>query len=250
MKRKILSFVLALCLIIPCALVFTACKKDEDTTAKTVFVASETELRDALTASTGDSVIKLSQDINLASGIEVRTTAVLNLNGKTLTATQNSAQLSLFIVVGNGRLTIEGEGTINSATQSNDYSMAIWARDGGKVVINGGIFTNVGAKAMEDNGTTPNNNELIYVSADGEVIINNGVFVGNTENTTYGTKYTLNKKDNTNAVLIVKGGMYKEFNPANNLAEGPSTNFVAEGYHVVSSTVDTATWYTVVVDAE
>ena len=36
------------------------------------------------------------------------------------------------------------------------------------------------------------------------------------------------------------------FNPADCQAEGAHTNFVADGYKVVTETHDTDTWYTVV----
>ena len=34
--------------------------------------------------------------------------------------------------------------------------------------------------------------------------------------------------------IIVKGGTFVNFNPADNTAEGAHTNFVAEGYKVVT----------------
>ena len=41
------------------------------------------------------------------------------------------------------------------------------------------------------------------------------------------------------AKITVKGGKYKNFNPANNTSEGNGTNFVAEGY---TSTQDGEYW--------
>lgn len=42
--------------------------------------------------------------------------------------------------------------------------------------------------------------------------------------------WVLNLSDNTNSHINVYGGTFVNFNPANNLSEGQSTNFVAEGY--------------------
>ena len=46
--------------------------------------------------------------------------------------------------------------------------------------------------------------------------------------------FVLNKKDADRAttVIEVRGGEFTNFNPADNKAEGPNTNFVADGYTV------------------
>lgn len=248
MKNKILSFILILCLIIPCSLVFSACDKEKELEDTAIYVGTATELTTAVSEADANKVIKLSNNIDLTRTITITRTVTINLNGKTLTQTNTEDDYAMFIIDENGVLTIEGEGTINSATQANDYSMAVWARNGGKAIINGGTFTNVGAKAFEDNGTTPNNNELIYASANGEITINGGAFIGNTQNATWGTRYTLNKKDSSNGQLTVKGGTFKEYNPAQSLSENPQANFVADGYEVISAENNGATWYTVVAE--
>ena len=249
MKRKILSFVLALCLIIPCALVFTACgNKEKEPAGTTIYVDTATELINAVAEAEADDVIKLNANIDLETKITIESKVTINLNNKTLTAVNDTAGDGIFMVIANGELTIEGDGTVNSATQANDYSMAIWAKDGGKVIINGGTFTNEGAKDFEDNGTTPNNNELIYASANGEIIINGGVFIGNTENETWGTRYTLNKKDSSNGSIIVKGGTFKEYDPSGSLSENPIANFLADGYVCQEGEVEGVTWYIVIAE--
>lgn len=247
MKNKILSFVLAICLIIPCALMFAGCN-DKEPKDNAIYVDSATELATAIADAKAEDVIKLNANIDLTNTITITNTVTINLNGKTLTQTNTEDDYSMFIIDAEGILTIEGEGIVNSATQANDYSMAVWAKNGGKAIINGGTFTNVGAKDFEDDDTTPNNNELIYASANGEIIINGGAFIGNTENERWGTRYTLNKKDGSNGQIIVKGGTFKEFNPAESLSENPQANFVADGYTVGSTEVEGATWYTVVAE--
>ena len=99
--------------------------------------------------------------------------------------------------------------------------MAIWATDNGKVVINDGYFTNIGAYSETDG----EHFDLIYASVNGEVEINGGEFKCETP------KWTLNIKNESRetAKIVVKGGKFHGFNPA----EAEEGNFVVEGYKVV-----------------
>ena len=118
----------------------------------------------------------------------------------------------------------DGKGTINGLGK-NDWSMAVWAKENGKVIINNGYFTNVGAKSEEDS----EHFDLIYASGNAQVEINGGEFKCETP------KWTLNikDKDRNTASIIVKGGKFHQFNPSNCTSEGSNTNFVAPGYKVV-----------------
>jgi len=176
----------------------------------------------------------------------------LNLNGNDISA-PNSESSALIKVVTGAKLTINGNGVINSASQANDYSMAVWAR-GGEVIINGGTYTNVGGADFEiANSTNPNNNELLYVGGrdgstyvGGTITINGGKVIGNYENETWGTRYTLNKLDaDTNAQIIVKGGEFRQYNPSASLSEYPQANFVAEGFEATLDTRNNVNWYVV-----
>lgn len=180
--------------------------------------------------------VKLLENIDLLTGIVVAKTKVLDLNGKTLTAKNDTEGIGIFNIIGNGDLTINGDGTIDSACQTNDYSMAVWVTEYGKLTINGGTYTNLGAKDFEDDNTTSNNNELIEVRDYAQVTINGGRFIGNTKNATHGAKYTLNLKDahKTTAKITVKGGTFTSYNPAVSKSENPIMNFVADGYKVVA----------------
>ena len=173
--------------------------------------------------------ITLGNDIVLQNTLTVSDSFILNLNSKTLTAVESFADTALIKVIETGVLEIIGPGTVNSASQGNDYSIAVWAA-GGEVTINGGIYTNDGAKDVEDNGVRPNNNEMIYASNGGHITIKDGFFKGNTQNARWGTKYTLNIKDNSDSVISVNGGTFVEYNPAASASESPIANFVAEGY--------------------
>ena len=84
----------------------------------------------------------------------------------------------------------------------------------------------------------------------GTLIVNDGFFQVAPDIGTKDYRYTLNCIDgnykNGTAKIIVKGGTYVNFDPSNNGAEGSGTNFVADGYKVVSETHGSDTWYTVV----
>ena len=165
----------------------------------------------------------------------------IDLNGKNINAplfaesngavNEGTTDSYAFWVKEGAKLTINGNG--NVTTQACTYSIAVWAQ-GGEVVINGGTYANAGEGS-----------DLIYASAGGKVTINGGTFKANKKqagvegnNNEYSA---LNLKDNTGSTIIVYGGTFYNFNPADNLSEGPGTNFVATGYNVVQS----GEWYTV-----
>ena len=146
--------------------------------------------------------------------------------------TEGSTDSYAFWVKDGGKLTINGNGSVK--TQPSTFSMAVWAQ-GGEVIINGGEFENTG-----------NNCDLIYASAGGKVEIYGGKFIANLNEGAPGTanQYpALNIKDadRTISSIIVYGGSFFLFDPANNKSEGNNTSFVAEGYKSVAS----GKWYIV-----
>ena len=190
------------------------------------------------TAAALEDVLAQGGEATLAANINLENTAIvitegeatINLNGKTITGglfaessgaiTEGDSDSYAFWVKEGAKLTINGEGEVK--TDACKYSMAVWAQ-GGEVVINGGYYENAGEGS-----------DLIYASAGGKVTINDGEFnpckkqagVDGTAD-----MYTaLNLKDNTGSQIIVNGGKFHNFDPANNASEGEGTNFVAEGY--------------------
>ena len=192
----------------------------EDQVDESVKVSTVEALTEALTV--GGSV-SIEANIDAPTAIVVKADTALNLNGKEITVKEDIVGDGVFKVV-NGTLTIEGEGVVNGLGK-NDWSMGVWATENGKVVINGGYFTNVGAKSAEDS----EHFDLIYASGNGQIEINDGEFKCETP------KWTLNikDKDRATASIVVKGGKFYGFDPSNSEAEGPGTNFVAPGYKVV-----------------
>ena len=178
----------------------------------------------------------LTSDVELSKSLKVTENLILNLNGHNITVNNTSDELEEGdgIIVTNGHLTINGEGTVTANTR------AVWARGtgGAKVTINGGKY--VGANGF---GT-----EVIYASGNGQITINGGEFEAVTENQTSFAvpQYAvLNLQDKQECNIVVYGGKFKNFDPANNVSENPKKNFCAEGlfsskvgdYYVVSDAI-------------
>ena len=187
--------------------------------AENVGVETLEALTEAIAAG-GEVVVSASIDAPTGFTITADTTVV---NNGEITVKEDTEGNGVFTVT-NGTLTLDGEGTINGLGK-NDWSMAVWAKENGKVIINNGYFTNVGAKSVEDS----EHFDLIYASGNAQVEINGGEFKCETP------KWTLNikDKDRSTANIIVKGGKFHQFNPSNCISEGLNTNFVAPGYKVV-----------------
>ncbi len=175
--------------------------------------------------------IVLTDNLELPNTMLVEGDVTVDLNGKTikagLFAENGSGNISdgatdsyAFWVKQGAKLTINGNGTIE--TQACKYSIAVWA-DGGEVVINGGTYKNAGEGS-----------DLIYAKNGGKVIINNGKFIANEKQSGVsgtGELYSaLNLHDTTtgNSITVV-AGEFVNFNPGNNLSENPKVNFVADG---------------------
>lgn len=180
-----------------------------------------TNLPDAVADVEEGSTITLLEDMDLPTAVEVTKEVTIELNGHTLSVTEDIEGNGVFHVLTGGKLTINGEGTVNGLG-NNDYSIAIWA-DGGEVIINGGTYTNVGAGDDD-------HYDLIYAKNGGTVTINGGTFEAHTP------KWTLNLKDTDGSSITVKGGTFKNYNPSEVYTEPTQPlDFVAEGYKVVEN---------------
>lgn len=171
---------------------------------------------------------KLTEDLVLDKTVAVETgkEVVLDLNGKTISNTTdiwNTAanDWSLLSVRG-GSLTIKGAGTLQA--KENDC-FAVDVMDGGKVVI--------------EDGTYVGNAHAVYVF-EGSVEIKGGKYSIQQPSglpSPYG--YVLNCYDanckNGTAKIMVSGGEFEKFNPADCAAEGAHTNFLADGYMSVEA---------------
>lgn len=149
----------------------------------------------------------------------------INLNGKSVNITGNSAGVG--VVLDSGNLTVKGSGKFGDLEQKSVSTL--FYVDGG--VFDGGILT------IEGDATYYSTNECAYARKSSAIInINGGKWVG-------GETYTLNKLDSEqDAVISVTGGEFYKYNPAASQSENPVTNFVSDGYGVVKS----SDWYKVV----
>ena len=188
-------------------------------TSESVSVETLEDLTEAIAAG---GKIKITASIDAPTGFAITADTTIVNNGE-ITVKEDTEGHGVFTVT-NGTLTLDGKGTIDGLGK-NDWSIAVWAKENGKVIINNGYFTNVGAKSVEDS----EHFDLIYASGNAQVEINGGEFKCETP------KWTLNikDKDRATASIVVKGGKFHGFNPSDCASEGPNTNFVAPGYKVV-----------------
>lgn len=188
---------------------------------------------------TGD--LTISADLATSKEIKVNgSKATINANGKTVANTvdiwnEGTGAWSLVSAQGGAALTVKGNGTFKA--KENDC-FAVDVQDGSTLVIEDGTFIG--------------NIHAVYV-LEGTAYIKGGFYSvqqkypdANKANEFVLNCYDDNRKNGT-AKIIVTGGTFVNFNPANCQAEGANTNFVADGYKVVSETKDNGdVWYTVV----
>ena len=186
----------------------------------------------ALFATGGEA--KLAADLVLDESMAVKAgkEVVLDLNGKTVSNTadlwnESIASWSLLSVRG-GSLTIKGAGTLK-AKENDCYAVDV--QDGGTVVI--------------EDGTYVGNIHAVYVQK-GTAEIKGGKY---SIQQTYpdaakAYEFVLNcfdeNRKNGTAKILVSGGEFVKFNPADCQAEGAGTNLVIPGYKSVAS--GTETW--------
>ncbi len=146
----------------------------------------------------------------------------LNLGGKSLVNTEQIADLTtepktiaMLSVTDGTTLTINGNGTMK---MKDEDCYLINVKDGSHLIIEDGNFSGCTSTVQVQKGTLE---------------INGGTFDLVTKYQGKST-YLLNCIDsnykNGTAKIIVRGGKFIGFNPADNAAEGAHTNFVAPGY--------------------
>ena len=171
--------------------------------------ATEEALAEAI--SNGDEVVVLTGDITLAEALTIEnTTATIDLNGKTLTAAETDG----IVANAGANVTISGAGKVIS---NGAPIRAI----GGKVVVEGGEFTQTGAfntaistyrysvdsreggEIIIKGGEFKTNNGMINVSPNSSVVVEGGSFLF--DNNTKGTRHFAY----ISGTLTVKDGEFK-----------------------------------------
>ena len=185
--------------------------------------------------------IKVDADINPEKSLVATKDTTIDMNGKTIKNTtdiwnESAAEWSLVSARENADLTITGNGTF--AAMENDC-YAVDVQDGATVTI--------------ENGTFIGNIHAVYVLK-GTAYIKGGFYSVQQKypDAAKADEFVLNcldenYKDNKSANIIVTGGTFVNFNPADCKAEGAHTNFVADGYSVIrEDKANGDKWYTVV----
>ena len=203
-------------------------------------VANVTELKEALTnggvvAVTKDIQTNNSEDTAVAR-IVISQPTTLNLEKKIITPNNMGNNKTNFCA-----LIVDADTTINAGENGGidtgvNGGYGINVRNGATLTINGGYYYGGGTAVQVQKGT---------------LIINGGTFACEPySNPTYGYNFLINCVDgaykNGTAKAIIQGGTFINFDPSNCTAEGAHTNFVADGYKVVSEAHGADTWYTVV----
>ena len=210
---------------------------DKDARVK---AGSETAIREAMKKA--GSVITVTDEIKPSETLVAdKKDITLNMNGKTIVNDtdlweKGSAYNWSLVSAQNGSsLTIEGNGTFK-AKENDCYAVDV--QDGSNVVIK--------------NGTFVGNIHAVYV-LEGTATIEGGTYFVQQKypDAAKADGFVLNCYDanraNGTAKIIVKGGTFINFNPADCWAEGAHTNFVADGYKVTSETkANGDVYYTVV----
>ena len=205
-------------------------------------VVNVTELKEALT---NGGVVNVATDIRTnnsedtaAARVVISQPTTLNLDKKIISPDNmgnntNSNFVALYV---NADTTINAgkDGGIDTGVNGG-YGINV--KDGATLTINGGYYYGGGTAVQVQEGT---------------LIINGGTFACEPySNPTYGYNFLINCVDkaykNGTAKAIIQGGTFINFDPSNCTAEGAGTNFVADGYKVVSQTQTNGdVWYTVV----
>lgn len=185
-------------------------------------IKNEASLR-ALFATGGTAKLAADLVLNKSVAVTPGKEVTLDLNGKTISNTEDLWRgdpyydWALLSVRADGSLTIKGTGVLK-AKENDCYAVDV--QDGGKLVI--------------EDGTYVGNAHAVYVY-EGTAEIRGGKYSIQQKSSNpdpYG--YVLNcydkNRENGIAKIVVSGGEFEKFNPADCVAEGPHTNFLALGY--------------------
>lgn len=224
--KKLLSTIMALVMLL--SLVPMAVAEEGGTGGGAEQSNSVYEVTDAAqlvwAAENYTGVVKLMNDVEIEDTVIVTAAITLDMNGHKLFNTKDiwthpgndvegPRKWSLVSVRENGDLTITGNGTFDA--KEND----VYAID---------LFDN-GVRCTIEDGTFIGNVHAVYVQY-GMLVVNGGTFsVQQVYSTQKPYEFTLNCLDASfkdgSAQIIVNGGSFYKFDPANNKAEGENTSF-------------------------
>ena len=194
-----------------------------------------TSLKAALEAAQNGQTVILLSDATVNERIDIYGSITLDMEGHTITYEASSGTSSGIICLWDtAKLTITGNGhfTFKESYLNGPNSNIIDTYKDSELVIENGTF-HAGITCVQAAGNS-------------KVVINGGEFSVHT--TWEGNNYYwhLNLVDDSNAQIIVSGGTFENYDPANSKTENPVANFCADGYMTTSEVKDGKTYYTVV----
>lgn len=208
-----------------------ACVLNENTKQKYIY------LQDAIDNASDGDTIRLLGDVVLENTVVVDKKLTLDLEGRTMSNisdlwNESTGDWSLVSVRENGNLTITGNGTLQ-AKKNDCFTVDV---------------QDANATVTIESGTLVGNVHAVYVEK-GSAYINGGIYsVQQKYSTSKPDEFVLNcydpnyqgedlpdgkggiRKYTGPASIVVTGGKFENFNPADCYAEGAHTNFVDEGY--------------------
>ena len=165
------------------------------------------------TAVAGETIVLL-QDITIESHLTINKNVNLDLNGNTITVDVKGGSGDDAIWVRDNAESVISNGAIRFVNLADS------------TVYASGIFATGTSKLTLENMDVVAGAEAVFAQSNAAVEILSGSY----KSIEY-PGFTLNLKDSARATasIVVKGGKYFQFNPADNAAEGEHTNFVAAG---------------------
>ena len=185
--------------------------------------------------------IKVDANVDPSEALVATKNTTIDMNGKTIANTNevwkdDTNSWSLISARENADLTITGNGTFK-AKENDCYAVDVQDST---------------ATVTIENGTFIGNIHAVYVY-EGTAYIKGGFYSVQQKypDASKANEFVLNCYDanykNGTAKIIVTGGTFVNFNPADCKAEGENTNFVAPGYSVIrEDKANGDKWYTVV----
>jgi hypothetical protein len=166
----------------------------------------------------GSGVINLLKDVTVDDRININNRIItLNLGDYTITSTipekDITTKISAIQITGGSVITVNAN---NGGVKSEGvYCFNLSTGDTTKLIINGGNYVGYTTCVQVNNGSAE---------------INGGNYTSSNDYAEYLINCINEDYKSGHADIIVKGGTFKDFDPYNNTAEGPSTNYVAKGY--------------------
>ena len=168
-----------------------------------IVASNESDFEKSVAYVKDGETIKVGADFELTKTINVPAgkTIVLDLNGKTITGTDNNTTGNFYLIDNRGELTVTGEGTITltaiNERQWSSSSVVIANNPGGKLTINGGTIEHLGGTSMAYAIDNLTNGKATYA----ETTINGGTI----KSTYRAVRQFLNGEEAQN-ILTVNGG--------------------------------------------